>query len=138
MPLVARSVNFLGSGKSTEGGGGESEKDSPPSGCPVALSAGQRYTGTRPLASDGRNSKSNDFWKNEMNQQFVICIGNDEYPASLERRKLYEVVPDADAESIGQLRVKDESGEDYLYPKELFVTVDLPSSTEKAVQESKK
>ena len=73
-----------------------------------------------------------------MNQQFVICIDNREYPASLERRKLYEVVPDADAESFGQLRVKDESGEDYLYPKELFVTVDLPSSTEKAVQESKK
>ena len=68
-----------------------------------------------------------------MNQHFVICIDNKEYPASLERRKLYEVVPDADAESLGQLRVKDESGEDYLYPKELFVSVELPSSTEKAV-----
>jgi len=68
-----------------------------------------------------------------MNQHFVICIANEEYPASLERRKLYEVVPDTDAESVGQIRVKDESGEDYLYPKELFVTVDLPSSTEKAV-----
>jgi len=68
-----------------------------------------------------------------MNQLFVICIDNEEYPASLERRKLYEVIPDGDAESLGQLRVKDESGEDYLYPKELFVSVDLPSSTEKAV-----
>jgi hypothetical protein len=68
-----------------------------------------------------------------MNQHFVICIDNEEYPASLERRKLYEVIPDDDAESLGQLRVKDESGEDYLYPKELFVSVDLPSSTEKAV-----
>ncbi|BAU57606.1 hypothetical protein LRD18_03290 [Halorhodospira halochloris] len=68
-----------------------------------------------------------------MNQQFVICIDNAEYPASLERRKLYEVVPDADAEALGQVRVKDESGEDYLYPQELFVAVDLPSSTEKAV-----
>jgi len=68
-----------------------------------------------------------------MNQHFVICIDNEEYPASLERRKLYEIIPDADGESLGQLRVKDESGEDYLYPKELFVTVDLPSSTEKAV-----
>ncbi len=55
-----------------------------------------------------------------MNQNFVICIDNDEYPASLERRKLYEIVPDAEAESLGQLRVKDESGEDYLYPKELL------------------
>ena len=68
-----------------------------------------------------------------MNQNFVICIDNDEHPASLERRKLYEVVYDAEAETLGQLRVKDESGEDYLYPKELFVSVDLPSSTEKAV-----
>lgn len=68
-----------------------------------------------------------------MNQNFVICIDNEEYPASLERRKLYEVLPDADAESLGQLRVKDESGEDYLYPKELFVAVDLPSNAEKAV-----
>jgi hypothetical protein len=68
-----------------------------------------------------------------MTPNFVICIDNDEYPASLERRKLYEVVHDAEAESLGQLRVKDESGEDYLYPKELFVSVDLPTSTEKAV-----
>lgn len=68
-----------------------------------------------------------------MNQHFVICINNAEYPASLERRKLYEVLPDPDAESLGQLRVKDESGEDYLYPKELFVSVHLPSGKEKAV-----
>lgn len=68
-----------------------------------------------------------------MNQHFIACIDNTEYPASLERRKLYEVVPDAEAESLGQLRVKDESGEDCLYPKELFVPVDHPSNTEKAV-----
>jgi len=68
-----------------------------------------------------------------MTPNFVICIGNDEYPASLERRKLYEVVFDAEAESLGQLRLKDESGEDYLYPKELFVSVDLPSSIENEV-----
>jgi hypothetical protein len=68
-----------------------------------------------------------------MNHPFVICINNADYPASLERRKLYEVLPDPDAESLGQLRVKEESGEDYLYPKELFVSVDLPSGTEQAV-----
>ena len=68
-----------------------------------------------------------------MNQHFVICISNEDYPASLERRKLYEVIPDADAEVLGQLRIKDESGEDYLYPQELFVSVELPTSTEKAV-----
>jgi len=68
-----------------------------------------------------------------MNQHFVICISNQDYPASLERRKLYEVIPDSDAEALGQLRIKDESGEDYLYPQELFVSVELPSSTERAV-----
>lgn len=68
-----------------------------------------------------------------MSQHFVICINNEEYPASLERRKLYKVIPDADAESLGQLRVEDESGGDYLYPKELFISVNLPSDTEKAV-----
>lgn len=68
-----------------------------------------------------------------MSQHFVICINNAEYPASLERRKLYEVLPDPDAEGMGQLRIKDESGEGYLYPKELFVSLDLPSGTEKAV-----
>jgi hypothetical protein len=68
-----------------------------------------------------------------MNQQFVICIDNQEYPASLERRKLYEVVPDPDAASVDQLRIKDESGDDYLYPKDLFIPVELSSNTEKAV-----
>ena len=68
-----------------------------------------------------------------MNQQFVICIDNQEYPASLERRKLYEVIPDPDAASLDQLRIKDESGDDYLYPKDLFIPVELSSNTEKAV-----
>ena len=68
-----------------------------------------------------------------MSRQFVICVDNSDYPASLERRKLYEVLPDGEAERMGQLRVKDESGEDYLYPKGLFVEVELPSAVEKSV-----
>jgi len=71
-----------------------------------------------------------------MNQQFVICIQNEDYPASLEKRKLYQVIPDADAEQQGQLRVIDESGEDYLYPKDCFVAVKLPGATEQAVIEA--
>ena len=49
--------------------------------------------------------------------RFVLCIDNGEYPASLQRRKLYEVRADADAEAHGQLRIIDDSGEDYLYPR---------------------
>jgi hypothetical protein len=52
---------------------------------------------------------------------------------SLERRKIYVVLPDAKAERLGHLRVIDESGEDYLYPSERFVPADLPLSTRRAV-----
>jgi hypothetical protein len=59
--------------------------------------------------------------------RLVLCIDNTGYPASLEPRKLYQVLPDADAKGHGQLRVVDESGEDYLFPASLFVTgVRLP------------
>lgn len=65
--------------------------------------------------------------------RLVVCIRNDEYPVSLEKRKIYQVIPDPDAESHRQLRVIDESGEDYLYPVEYFVPVELPEAAEKAV-----
>ena len=51
----------------------------------------------------------------------VICVKNEGYSVSLERRKLYVALTDAQAAKHGQLRVIDESGEDYLYPKDLFV-----------------
>jgi hypothetical protein len=68
-----------------------------------------------------------------MNQQFVICIKNDDYPASLETRKLYQVIADPDAEKINQIRIINESGDDYLYPQEYFVIVYLPIATEQAI-----
>lgn len=66
-------------------------------------------------------------------RRFVVCIQNEEYAASLEARKLYEMIPDSKAESHQQLRVIDESGEDYLYPKKYFISIDLPSEIEQAV-----
>lgn len=66
--------------------------------------------------------------------RFVVCVKNKDYPASLELRKLYQVVADAAAAKLGQLRVIDESGEDYLYPKENFVPVQVPQSAERAVR----
>jgi hypothetical protein len=65
--------------------------------------------------------------------QFVVCIRNEDYPASLELRKLYQVISDEQANKLRQLRVIDESGEDYLYPEEYFVAVQLPESAEKAL-----
>lgn len=62
----------------------------------------------------------------DSNSQFVVCIKNDSYPASLELRKIYKVVADARAAEHGQIRVIDESGEDYLYPVSFFVPIELP------------
>jgi hypothetical protein len=69
--------------------------------------------------------------------RFVLCIESGEYAASLERRKLYEVLPDPDAERHGQLRVIDESGEDYLYPRTLFRLVDLSPSLERLIRDQR-
>jgi hypothetical protein len=59
---------------------------------------------------------------------FVLCTTNGGYEASLELRKLYELLPDVEAEKHSQVRVIDESGEDYLYPAAFFTPVNLPSS----------
>lgn len=65
--------------------------------------------------------------------RFVLCVKNADYPASLERRKVYQVIGDPQASKHGQLRVIDESGEDYLYPQEYFIPIKLPQAAEKAV-----
>lgn len=58
--------------------------------------------------------------------RFVVCIENAGYPASLELHKIYRAVPDPDAAQDGDIRIVDESGEDYLYPAEWFAAVELP------------
>ena len=68
-----------------------------------------------------------------MEQPFVICIRNDDYPASLEKRKLYVKLHDPEAEQHHYVRVIDESGEDYLYPEGYFVAVELPDETRRAI-----
>jgi len=65
--------------------------------------------------------------------KFVICIDNSDFPASLEKRKIYESVADSDAEKHGQVRIIDESGDDYLYPTECFVEVNLSDDIREAV-----
>ena len=64
---------------------------------------------------------------------FVVCVDNAEYPASLERRKIYQVLPDEQAAEHSLVRVVDESGEDYLYPSEYFLAVDLPQPVQQAL-----
>ncbi len=65
--------------------------------------------------------------------QFVICVRNEDYPASLELWKVYRVVPDEKAVRHQLIRVIDESGEDYLYAESHFVPIKLPQSVEEAL-----
>ncbi len=69
-------------------------------------------------------------------KRLFICLDNSGYEASLERLKIYVALPDPEAERRGQLRIIDESGEDYLYSADRFVVADLPQSTRRAVLES--
>ncbi|MEA2934052.1 MAG: hypothetical protein QOD74_698 [Variibacter sp.] len=66
-------------------------------------------------------------------KQFAICVDNEGYAAALEKRKIYVVLPDENAEAQGLFRVLDESGDDYLYPKAFFRPIALPQSVKKAV-----
>ena len=66
-------------------------------------------------------------------ERLVVCIENDGYPASLEKRKIYLALRDAGAEKHGLLRIVDESGDDYLYPKAFFRSVALSHAVKKAV-----
>lgn len=68
--------------------------------------------------------------------RFAICIDNSEYPASLELHKVYRVLPDKDAARDGDLRVIDESGEDYLYSADYFEMVTLPPHTVRMLNKS--
>jgi hypothetical protein len=65
-------------------------------------------------------------------QRFVVCIRNEDCE-DLEIRKIYQVLPDADAAEDDYIRVVDESGEDYLYPASYFLAIELPKDVEKAL-----
>ena len=71
------------------------------------------------------NQKSNE-------KLFVVCIKNKDYPASLDLRKIYQVIPDTRAAEHRLIQVIDESDEDYLYPTDYFVPIELPKEAEKA------
>ncbi len=64
-----------------------------------------------------------------MKQKFLLCIDNKGYEASLEIRKLYEMIPDKEAGHHNQVRIIDGSGEDYLYPSRFFAPVRLSMQT---------
>lgn len=65
--------------------------------------------------------------------QFALCVRNGEYSVSLERHKIYRVLPDEDAIQENELRVIDESGEDYLFPASYFMLLSLPPAIQQAL-----
>lgn len=69
-----------------------------------------------------------------MKRHFMICVNNHGYESSLEIRKIYEVLPDKMAGRHHQIRVIDESGEDYLYPEKYFAPIRLPSITKEKLE----
>jgi hypothetical protein len=66
-------------------------------------------------------------------KQLVVCVKNEGYAASIEKRKLYVTLRDPATEKRGLLRIVDEAGEDYLYPKLFFRSIALPQSVRKAI-----
>jgi hypothetical protein len=66
-------------------------------------------------------------------KNFAVCIRNKGYEASLELRKIYLMLPDAEAAKHDQVRVVDESGEDYLYPESYFAEIELPQPLRRAL-----
>lgn len=70
--------------------------------------------------------------------QFAVCIDNRGYPASLELHKIYRIIPDADASTEGDIRVVDESGEDYLYSADRFVEIEPPHTVRRSLAQAAK
>lgn len=93
----------------------------------------RRMNDRNPLVRDVecRSQGSQDQTLDHMTKQtteYVVCVRNDDYAASLELRKIYQVLPDHDANSHGLIRVIDESGEDYLYPQDFFMPLEVPEA----------
>jgi hypothetical protein len=66
-------------------------------------------------------------------KQLVVCVSNDGYPVALEKRKIYVALRDQAAEKHSLVRVIDESGDAYLYPKTFFRPIALSQTVKKAV-----
>jgi hypothetical protein len=97
------------------------------------LVSGKRVSARPATGKTARSRQTSTNRKPPTNQTYAVCVRNDDYPASLELRKLYRVLEDDFAGEHGLIRVVDESGEDYLYPSDFFVQVDLPAAIQKTL-----
>ena len=90
----------------------------------------ERSTGMKRTPLARKNSSSSGSLKTDppghlLRSGYVLCVRNEKYPASLERRKLYRRIPDSRSEQHGLIRIIDESGEDYLYPADFFTSIPI-------------
>ncbi len=91
----------------------------------MGASTRRKSIGTKRTASSAKNTRSSGSSR-DLHRRFVVCLSNDGYAASLEVRKIYLAVPDPTVEKLGMVRIIDESGEDYVYPRAQFEEIDLP------------
>jgi hypothetical protein len=105
----------------------------------VVVFALLNYIGTKRTALAAKKSSASAIWTNTMTIQpfssarFAVCVNNSGYPVALELHKIYRVLPDEDAAVDGDVRVVDESGEDYLYPAAYCVPIDVPQAVERSL-----
>jgi hypothetical protein len=88
----------------------------------------------KPMELVEKNIKSKEYWSNKMNK-YLICIKNTDYEVSLELRKLYKLVVGSEFLPKDYVRVIDETGDDYLYPADYFIPVEIPVMFEKKMEE---
>jgi len=96
------------------------------------------YTGMKRMVSGRRKSSASGTSTSRRvrrtnRPRFVVCVRNEGYEVSLERNKIYRIVPDRAAERDGDLRVIDESGEDYLFSADRFVAIEVPARVKASV-----
>jgi len=105
----------------------------------MVLFASEKFIGMKRTVSERRVSSSSESLKridpagHHARSRYVLCVKNRGYAASLERRKIYQRLNDARASRHGLIRVVDESGQDYLYPSNYFVSIAVPKTARRAL-----
>lgn len=118
---------------------GERGRDSLASDSKMALFAKRRFIGMKRMALARKNSSSSavsradPVWR-QPRSPYVLCGRNRGYRASLELRKVYRQIADTWAHRHGLIRIVDESGEDYLYPRDFFVSIPIPKAARAALR----
>ena len=87
-----------------------------------------KHTASARKSSSARGTSTRPRKATATHRRFAVCVDNSGYEASLERNKIYVVLSDKDAESDRDIRVVDESGEDYLFTADRFVAIDVPAA----------